>query len=276
MGAVRGRRPLRGIDLGPVLAFATGKRLATRAARAAVGSAWIGLAVSLGEAQQPVSVDELLEKLGSGSGATEAACQLGRSRDPRVFQPLVTALEASAVTGVRTCAASGLGDLGDPRAVDVLLRALDDPDAMTRSMVAYALGAYPEPRVLTRLIDVLERHADSRMRLAAAGGLGRAADAVAVEPMARALRQDGDASVRYYVAQALGSFPRSPAAVDALISCLASDVDASARASAARSLGRLKDPRARDSLQRALQDADPRVRQDATAALGRLGRPARP
>lgn len=84
-----------------------------------------------------------------------AASALGRIKDSRAVEPLISALEDH--PRVREVAALALGEIGDPRAVRGLVTILgDDSWEEGRSTVAKALGKIGDPRATKPLINLLE------------------------------------------------------------------------------------------------------------------------
>lgn len=61
---------------------------------------------------------------------------------------------------VRGRAAMMLGKLGDPRAVEPLIRALDAPGFQTPLYAAQSLGKLGDPRAIEPLLRVIESHND--------------------------------------------------------------------------------------------------------------------
>ena len=61
----------------------------------------------------------------------------------------------------RVVAAETLGDMGDPRAVEPLIRALDDPATEVRWVAAKSLGRLGDPRAVPALIRALRSEARS-------------------------------------------------------------------------------------------------------------------
>jgi HEAT repeat protein len=98
--------------------------------------------------------------------------------------PLIGALEHPD-GDVRWKAAIALGEIGDQRAIEPLIRQLSDTDRFVKSRVAHALGMIGAPAVHP-LIKTL-REGDGNLRWGAAIALGRIKDPLAVEPLIRAL-----------------------------------------------------------------------------------------
>ena len=73
---------------------------------------------------------------------------------------------------VRGRAAMMLGKLGDPRAVEPLIRALEAPGFQTPLYAAQSLGKLGDPRAIEPLLRVIEMHND-KMREAAQEALDK-------------------------------------------------------------------------------------------------------
>ncbi|MDH5769701.1 MAG: HEAT repeat domain-containing protein [Candidatus Bathyarchaeota archaeon] len=84
--------------------------------------------------------------------------------------------------------------------------------------------------------------------------------------------------IRAYAATDLGKIGGAPAlrekAVRALAQALINDIDYNIRLNAAESLGKIGDPRAVEPLAKATEDSSSAVRDIATQALGKIGKPA--
>lgn len=133
-------------------------------------------------------------------------------------------------------AAKLLGELGDPSAVEPLIKALGDYMGDVRKAAAEALGRLKDPR--------------------------------AEQPLLRAFG-DGREDVRFFAAKALGEL-KGPRAVELFITIL-EDGNENARAAAVRALGECKDPQVIEPLIKTLGDEAAGVRTAAAAALSKLG-----
>ena len=219
-----------------------------------------------------------VERLRGGGGAPRdvghhhAAGALGAIGDPRAVPVLIDMLEhdpsvaSYGAWSAGEIAASALARIGDRRAFEPLVRALDAAEELTRKAAAEALGKLGDERSLAVLQRVLETGTGD-VREGACLGLGHLRDPRAVEPLLRALA-DADHSVRRFAAEALGR--SDPRAVGPLAEALR-DAESGVREAAAIALGTIGDPRAVPPLVEALGDADWWVVGEAAAALGRLG-----
>jgi HEAT repeat protein len=191
---------------------------------------------------------------------------LGTSEDPRAVEPLIRQLEDNDA-GVRVSAAEALGELGEKQAVEPLIRLLQDDNASVRMAVARALGELGEKQAVEPLIRQLEDN-DASVRGTVAEALGELGEKRAVEPLIRQL-EDNDASVRVSVAEALGELGERQA-VEPLIRRL-QDNDVGVRGTVAEALGELGEKQAVESLIRLLEDNHAGVRGVVAGALGKLG-----
>ncbi|MCB2099346.1 MAG: HEAT repeat domain-containing protein [Rhodobacterales bacterium] len=196
------------------------------------------LAVPAGAAEPPLpelSVPELLSNLGSPDENTrlEAIAALGDSGDPRAFDPLLRLATGPAAPGQdRMEAAWALGNLGDRRAVEPLIGALRrDMKDRTGVMMAIipALGALGDPRAVPVLLDCLTNRRDDWLaRESAAEALGAIGDRRAVGHLINAawMADTRDAAIGALAAIA------DPAGAEALAGALGSAEDPETRAAA--------------------------------------------
>ena len=89
-------------------------------------------------------------------------------------------------------AAYTLGELGDKRAIKLLIEALiTADDADIRLNAAYSLGKSGDKRAIKPLIEVLSKDKEARVRFAAAKSLGLIGDEKTIEPLKNALKDEG-------------------------------------------------------------------------------------
>ena len=187
-----------------------------------------------------------------------AADALGQVGDRRAVDPLIKALsdDKYGITRVREAAAKALVQLGDV-AVDPLVKTLTDPKGSVRLAAAKALQQLGQPE----WVRCIRGDNDDFARLASSGEPGGSALLIAA-------LSDGDRDVRRRVPLALVRLGAT--ALDPLVNAL-SDDSSDIRDQAARALGQLGDRRAVDPLLKALSGDDSRVRNRAAEALGYLG-----
>jgi HEAT repeat protein len=171
----------------------------------------------------------------------------------------------------RTAAAQALGDVEDPtekrRAVEALLRALDDDRPEVRAEACASLGELGDRAALAMLVRRLDDGV-AAVRQAAAIALGSLADAEGFAPLAAALRE-GPADLRFQAATSLAEID-PVRAFDPLVAALGDD-DPQVVAAAALSLGAIGDARAVPRLVAMLDHREPATRFDAAYALADLG-----
>jgi HEAT repeat protein len=134
--------------------------------------------------------------------ARKAACEaavgaLGEIGDGRAVEPLITALD----NYVPKASAEALVKIGKP-AVETLIAELQDNNRHVPEQVIEVLSKIGDTRAVEPLVAALKDQ-DNDVRKAAAGALGMIGDPRAVEPLVAALK-DHDANVRKAAARALG------------------------------------------------------------------------
>lgn len=177
----------------------------------------------------------------------------------------------------RAMAAHALGDVTEPvekrRAVDALIRALDDDLPQVRMEACAALGELREPSALPHLIKRLDDGA-APVRQNAAIALGTIGTAAAFEPLATAL-VEGPADLRFQAATSLAEI--DPLRAFDLVLVALGDRDAEVVGAAALSVGAIaktdesKRPLAIAALTARLDHRDPATRFDVAYALAELG-----
>jgi len=175
----------------------------------------------------------------------------------------------------RAAAAFVLGDMGSARAIEPLIRALDDGSRDVRSAAARSLGMLEAEAAVPRLVVSL---AENEVPRAISGGALLAMGSKAA-PGLRSLLGSPHPGVRATALELLG-FTGDASDADALGEALSAthaiaasrwQEHAEMRAAAARALGRIGTRRVAPSLRGALNDPAPFVRTAAAHALGRIG-----
>jgi HEAT repeat protein len=175
----------------------------------------------------------------------EAVITLGEMGDERCVEPLVRSLR-DGDWQVREVAIEALGMVGSP-AVELLIKQLRDWDI--RKYAIKALGKIRDERVLEPLIAQLRSDEFKEDATDALVELGQPA----METLVKALK-DKDENVRKQAVIALGRI-QDPAAVDALIEML-QDKDWFTRLTAAAALEKIGDERGRDAIKPLVKDPD--------------------
>jgi hypothetical protein len=191
-------------------------------------------------------------------------------------------------------AAEALGATG-PAATGMLVQSLDDRHVPVRLGALEALAAIRDPACTGAVIDTLEHDPNTEVRWAAAIALGQLMDQRGVLPLKKSLGHP-DKFVRFGAAgslTALGWHPENPSeeaallfagqdwaalrklgrpAVPLLVRAL-SDTDRDVRDHAVEILGDMRAPELQQACDRALRDADGRVRWKAVLASKKCGVP---
>ena len=162
---------------------------------------------------------------------------------------------------VRREAVITLGEMGDERCVEPLVRALRDGDWQVREAAIDALGQVGSPAVE----PLLKQLRDWDIRKSVIRALGKIKDERVLEPLVNQLRSDEFGLDATDALVTLGE----PAIVR-LVAAL-KDKDESIRKQAVIALGRIKSTQALDPLIEMLQDKDWFTRLTAAAALEKIG-----
>ena len=197
-----------------------------------------------------------------------AANMLGGLGEARALEPLIAAVEEGD-KDLRQVAAKALGQLGDVRALEPLIAALEDEDHGVQRAAAQALGELGDARAMDPLTSAL-RDSSGVGWVWPTEALGKLGDARAVERVMVALK-DKDWRVREAVAEALGKLGDAQA-VEPLVAAL-KDKDGSVQKAVVEALGELGDVQAVEPLIGALKERTWWVRKAAAEALGKLGDP---
>jgi len=197
----------------------------------------------------------------------EAATLLGELNDPRAVDPLVSVLRDQD-RSVRDAAIGALTSIGAP-SVMALGICLTDPELSVQEAASAALASIADARVLNHLLDAL-RSQDWIVRMHAAKALGRIKDSRSVRALVPLL-QDKVKAVREAVSLTLAAIGESamPALLESLI-----HPDWLVRLHAVEALGKTRSREAVEPLLKVLfNDEDSAVREDTLRALGLIGDP---
>lgn len=180
-----------------------------------------------------------------------AASVLGMAQSVAARETLYAALDDSD-EGVRHTAMWSLGQLSDPRVVDLLLA--EPPGPETRNpepaTTLAGIGAEAAPPLISALEDMTRQ---TYQRINAAQALALANEARAVPPLVASLH-DSDEQVRVAAASALGDL-KNAIAVDPLLAALDGDTPA-VRATAAYALAEIGDDRAFKALSHFVRESE--------------------
>jgi HEAT repeat protein len=211
-----------------------------------------------------VTAKVMSDKLRDGQGAERirAARILGELKEHDAVPALIDALNASRELDFKVAAAESLGLMGDRRAEDALIHAIQMPEAPVRAAAVRALGKLGDITVTETLFEAA-RDTDSNVREAAAGSLGLLG--VSVDR----LSADAHSPSWQIRAAAMSTLARlgDPRGVPIVMAGLG-DKDENVRAESARALAVMADSRAVEPLIGALRDPSADVRFEAAVALG--------
>lgn len=184
----------------------------------------------------------------------------------------------------RMLAARVFCDLHDPRSSPLLTALLADPCPLIRVSAAYALGRNPSPASVEPLIQQLQSDWNGYVRKGIVWTLGNCSDRRTLAPLIHALKTDISA-VRLWAASSLAQmatlgYEVAIATVPPLIEGMKDDPIAAVRSNCGWSLGQICRElpsniiyaTAIDALiERLVEDEDMGVREDARAALLKVG-----
>lgn len=217
------------------------------------------------------AVGALIETLSDANAAVRLAAikSLGQLGDPRAIAALSKALREDSDARVREAAAYALGEIDDSRAVAPLLEALkSERVGSVKEKIVHALGEIDDPAAVQGIIAVL-KDSSTQVRRAAVWALGELEDPSAV-PALLGMVRDEDAEVRQHTAQALGDLKGNTSATIDALAILSRDAIADVREHAVNALGQMEDPRTLGPLVAALKDANADVRSNAADAINNI------
>jgi HEAT repeat protein len=197
----------------------------------------------------------------------ESALSLGQSKDASAGPALLQALE-DRDSMTRALAVRSLGKLKYVPARSKLSALLaTDPSDQVREASALALRQIGDPKAVTALLKALS-DTSTNVRVTALAGLAQYKDTKA-RPGIEAACHDKAVQVRRTAVYVLGRL-EDPKAIPVVLG-LTKDLDASVRAGAAQSLGALHAEDSKDALRDLLKDPDNAVQASAAHSLAMLG-----
>jgi len=174
---------------------------------------------------------------------------------------------------IKLVAIDALGQIGDTRAVEPLLKALSSKDRWIRRSAARALESIDDGRIIQPMMDRLleENEMDAEVRRSAAKALARMEPLESIEYLAQALK-DSSLGVRLEAGYALGRIGNP--AIDVLVKAR-NDEDSRIRDSAVAALGNIGGESAKRELISVLRDENEEstVKLTAIQALYKIGDP---
>ncbi len=177
------------------------------------------------------------------------------------------------IGGIKLTIISSLGEIGDPKAIDPLIKSLKSNDRWIRRSAASALSRINDPRIIEPLVWHLSEsnEPDSEVRRSAAEALARLYPVSALDQLAQALH-DSSLSVRLLAGVALGRIGQP--ATEVLLKA-SQDPDTKVRDIAVATLGTIGGKLAKDELKKVLanENEDRTVKLTAIQALYKMGDP---
>ncbi|MBW1858670.1 MAG: HEAT repeat domain-containing protein [Deltaproteobacteria bacterium] len=146
------------------------------------------------------NVDELIRALNEPGEACIAAEGLAKLKTARAIEPLVDTAKHQKDRRVWRCAAEALAEIGDDKAVELLISSLRDENLSIARRSAYTLGIIKDTAAVGPLLHALT---ESHIPCPAAEALGAIKCTSSIEPLIDALNHE-DRSVRSCAVIALG------------------------------------------------------------------------
>jgi HEAT repeat protein len=172
---------------------------------------------------------------------------------------------------IREASARALGELGFPRVIGPLCRALTDTEWMVRISVIEALAMTRDAKGIEALVEMLKDEIPAVAQSAAKALVSYGPQAV--NSLARVLTER-EPHAREQAVRALGQI-QDERVIPALSTAL-NDAEPSVRNTLAVTLGKMGEGYVIPALCQLLQDTDPAVVQSAIAAIEKIGLPANP
>ena len=216
------------------------------------------------QAVTPAQLAAAIGNLGKFDDATRGAASrtVRRAAPAQAVPALIEAASTHPDGYVRFRALVLLSGFNDPRARDVMVAALDDPNDRLRA-VAYAYFEHnPEPGMAGRLLRALPKEESEFVRPALLRALAAYGDDPKVREALSGLVMRGQDLFRSAVIEALGDYKGAYALAPILE---VAKIDGPLQEDAVLALGRIGDKRALETLA-GLQRTAPRVRQPVIAA----------
>jgi len=212
-------------------------------------------------------IELLIDVLEGNDVKADIAYALGEIGDPRAIDPLIEALDHEDGEVSRN-SIFALGKLRDKRATFALIEKLNNPDDAVRWGVVRALGQLEDPRSIDALIRALKDKAQ-RVRVRAAEAVGMLKDPKSLRPLTEAATMDPDKLVQLWANFALIKLGQSEK-LNFILKSL-QDRDPVVRFNAAGALGKVGLNSSVPYLLRASVDPDKRVRYRVALSLGQIG-----
>lgn len=200
---------------------------------------------------------------------------LGAIGSDKAVDPLIRALNDPEAQ-VRSAACHALGAIGSDKAVDPLIRALDDPEVGVRIEACYALGAIGGDRAADALLQALDSERNSSVRTKIYEALGEMGYAKSIDKLVERGLREPEVWVYSRACKALGKLlllpeldqRRQELAVTALIEA-SQNGHPRFRLEAAKVLVEIGSPHAAEALENILREVQRTIREEVFAVLER-------
>ncbi|OGF49814.1 MAG: hypothetical protein A2231_05185 [Candidatus Firestonebacteria bacterium RIFOXYA2_FULL_40_8] len=151
---------------------------------------------------------------------------------------------------------------------------LKAPGYVTRETALKAIGKQKEKELLPKVLEIIQKDKDERVRKQCAIALGEIGSKDATEVLLKMLAEDSSVAVKAESAKALGLI-KDTSAIEKLLQYLHEEFSKSrsVRVAIVRSLGEIGDPSVSFFLVELLSDADNEARKEAIRALDMLNEP---
>jgi HEAT repeat protein len=215
-------------------------------------------------------IERLKDRNESSQVRSHAASGLGELGDKRAVAPLMEILSQETDEYLRSSVATALGELGDQRAVELLINVLQiDQNISVQDSAAGALGLIGDERAITPLIEVVAQHRAGVSAVEALEQFG----ASAFHALLNALKNtDYKRYARRELLIALGHFKQEEAFTTLLTVLKDENEESVVRSGAAQGLIFQQDYRANKPLLAILEShKDISLRINSAVALGSLG-----
>ena len=224
------------------------------------------------------AIEELTKILGTANQPwiREDICSiLGAIGSDKAVDPLIRALN-NPEAQVRSAACHALGAIGSDKAVDPLIRALDDPEVGVRIEACYALGAIGGDRAADALLQALDSERNSSVRTKIYEALGEMGCAKSIDKLVERGLREPEVWVYSKACKALGKLlllsehdqRRQELAVTALIEA-SQNGHPRFRLEAAKVLVEIGSPHAAEALENILREVQRTIREEVFAVLER-------
>jgi HEAT repeat protein len=167
----------------------------------------------------PGTLDAMIEALGdkgfTGAWHVELLAAIEQFNDPRAVPACINALDYHD-SRVRRAAAETLGSLGDPSAIEPLLKGIEDADADYSQHAAYAVAKFGQA-ALPGLLKIMASGA-TQAKISTCVALGIIGDPAGIPPLLAALKSK-DSYLQIAAAKTLPSF-NNPVVIQPLVEAL--------------------------------------------------------